>query len=66
MQTAVDWLVKRFLLSGNNLLISDVEIAKQIEKEQIMKAFDSGYIKGDEELTHYDIELYYIENYTNK
>jgi len=59
-QTAVDWLVKRFLLSGNNLLISDVEIAKQMEKEQIMNAYNDGeHQQGYEG----EAEQYYNETY---
>lgn len=45
-QTAVEWLVNRFLMSGNNLLISDVEQAKQMEEDGRMEVADSAYEAG--------------------
>lgn len=45
-ETAVEWLVKRFLLSGNNLLISDFQEANQMHKEQIKNAWDRGRYIG--------------------
>ena len=60
-QTAVEWLVEE-LLNGKALMPSIIEQAKEMEKEQIVKAanFDSksisenGYRKG---------EQYYNETY---
>ena len=46
-ETAVEWLVKRFLLSGNNLLISDFQEANQMHKEQIKNAWDRGRYIGE-------------------
>jgi hypothetical protein len=60
-QTAVGWIIEQ--LHNGRELSTLIAYAKEMEKEQIMKAFDSGYIKGDEELTHYDIEQYYNETY---
>lgn len=69
--TAVDWLVKRFLLSGNNLLISDVEEAKQMEKEQIIIAYkrERAYMKHagctDDQIDK-SAKQYYNETYGKK
>ena len=43
MQTAVDWLVQKYF-SDYNVLIPELEyeIAKQMEKNQIIDAFDIG------------------------
>lgn len=46
-KTPVDWLVERFLLSGNNLLISDFQEANQMHKEQIKNAWDRGRYIGE-------------------
>lgn len=63
--TAVEWLVKRFLLSGNNLLMSDVEQAKQMEKEQLINAHKEGNKHNGWALQH-EHEKYYNELYGKK
>jgi hypothetical protein len=51
-QTAVEWLVKELNLEGYDYT---VEQAKEMEKKQIMDAFENGENKS--------AELYYNENY---
>ena len=58
-QTAVDFLVKKFHDYGT-LYYSDITEAKEIEKEQILDAFDSGL-----EYDYDDSETYYNKTYTN-
>ena len=58
-QTAVDFLVKKFHDYGT-LYYSDISEAKEIEKEQILDAFDSGL-----EYDYDDSETYYNKTYTN-
>jgi hypothetical protein len=38
-QTAVEWLVKELGIADDSLLFPKVEQAKEMEKQQIMKAF---------------------------
>jgi hypothetical protein len=51
-QTAVEWLVKKLNLEGYDYT---VEQAKEMEKKQIMDAFENGENKS--------AELYYNETY---
>ena len=61
-QTAVEWLVKELKLEGYNYT---VEQAKQMEKEQIMKAFSDGQETpiNHPTLPHYSREEYYNDTY---
>ena len=61
-QTAVEWLEKKLIESGVNLLSEEVEFiqqAKAMEKEQIMEA----WIATDNELQRIAAEQYYNETY---
>lgn len=66
--TAVDWLVKKYF-DDYNVLIPELEyeIAKQMEKEQISKAWDDGdyaYFYSKETGKDFDNgEQYYNETY---
>ena len=44
-QTAVEWLVDKYIIVGG-ITQTMVEQAKQMEKEQIIEAWDDGYDKG--------------------
>lgn len=61
-QTAVDWLIKELELEGYD---HTIEIAKQMQKEQIQKAFSDGQELpiNNPILPHYSSEEYYNENY---
>jgi len=68
--TAVEWLLYHFdeiYHIKDKFLPSDWEFleetSKAMEKEQIEKAFNDGYCKGDLELTKDDIKQYYNETY---
>ena len=58
-QTAVEWLIDKYIIVGG-ITPAMVEQAKQMEKEQIIDAYDRGY-------NEYDIyrngQNYYKETY---
>ena len=62
-QTAVEWFYQRILAKD----IKEVfEQAKEMEKEQIMKAVDRGFDEGSlfpEDITLNNAEQYYNETY---
>lgn len=62
--TAVEWLDKQLLNQGR-ILPEHFEKAKQMEKEQIEDAFDSGRNNGTIENDMYDLspDQYYKEKY---
>ena len=67
-QTAVEWLVDQIKSDQNQKALSAsewmevIEKAKQMEKEQIMDAYNQGCNDYDE-LGHKRIEQYYNEKY---
>jgi hypothetical protein len=68
-QTAVEWLISRFKININ-LNCFDFGLAKELEKKQIIDAFEEGYIQcniyGLEEKSrkHFkSAEQYYKETY---
>ena len=58
-QTAVQWLIKTYLQT-NKIDIFDLEVAKAMEKEQLMDA----WIATDNELQRLAAEQYYNETFT--
>ena len=67
MKTAVEFLVER--LAENGILhSSDIEKAKEMEKQEIIDAFDCGIYDGGENVSHYNMnaEQYYNETFKNK
>lgn len=65
-QTAVEWFEKQLISEGIYVGFGMYEQAKQIEKEQIMKAVDRGFDEGckfPEDITLKDAEQYYNETY---
>ena len=68
-QTAVDWLFKELLNSEPNVLEWNklLEQAKEMEKEQIMDAFDEGqeyeYQYHINSAPKFDAEQYYNETF---
>ena len=68
-QTAVEWLVEKIIenklidVKNGHQFIHLQSIAKQMEKEQIIDAFDTGRRKGD---WIFDGEKYYEETYKNE
>jgi|SanBayMetagenome_1026888.scaffolds.fasta_scaffold26553_2 hypothetical protein len=70
-QTAVEWLFSQipFEWSSSRAAYEALAIAKQMEKEQIMKAVDRGFDEGckhPEDITLKDAEQYYNETFGNK
>jgi hypothetical protein len=68
-QTAVEWLFEQLYLSqGYGNTIEMLEQAKEMEKEQIIDAFDCGIYDGGENVSHYNMnaEQYYNETYKSE
>jgi hypothetical protein len=64
-QTAVEWLVEQYLKRKGFLKTSDIDQAKEMEKQQIMKAvYDSMGTNLDPNMGR--AEQYYNEIYKNK
>lgn len=71
-QTAIEWLLdilskklKRRLDNRDYILVEDLfEDFKQIEKEQIIEAYSSGWCNGSANMNPYG-EFYYNETYGN-
>jgi hypothetical protein len=59
-QTAVEWFVEQLPERMKNYLNDSIAIAKAMEKEQIIKAYDRGY---DEYDIYRNGQNYYIETY---
>ena len=63
-QTAVDWLYERFLFAGYAAPSEWKEKAKQMEKEQIIEAYQQGCFDDGPNFTN--AEQYYNETYERK
>jgi hypothetical protein len=63
-QTAVDWLIKIYLQT-NKIDNFDLEVAKVMEKENIIEAVKYGDVRGKLE-TYLTAEQYYSETYEGK
>ncbi len=67
--TAVEWLVKKLEESGIPLMKDELEMiqqAKQMEKEQIMRAVNIGFEEGckhPEDIKLHNAEQYYNETF---
>ncbi len=68
--TAVEFLVEHLRMQNSPYTKEQIiEQAKQMEKEQIMKAVDRGFDEGckfPEDITLKDAEQYYNETFGNK
>ncbi len=60
-QTAVEWLVEQ-ILKEKKLLDLDIQQAKEMEKQQIIEAYDSCC----DDIYYSDSEEYYTETYGKK
>ena len=65
MQTAIDWLIDQYVKNDSIFLAGVYEQAKEIEKEQLQKAFSDGQETpiNHPTLPHYSREEYYNDNY---
>ena len=61
--TAVEWLVQQFPIRMQNYIQKDVEIAKQMEKEKIIKAYGDGWKNGSLKKSPSFGYDYYIKTY---
>ena len=61
MKTAVELLVEQYLKRKGFLKTSDIEQAKEMEKQQIIDAFNNGYLNHRTKS-----EQYYNETFKNK
>jgi len=67
-QTAIEWLQKKLIESGISFLSEEIEYinqAKEMEKEQILKAYEDGYY-GDVVKHEDEFKNYYTKNYGDK
>lgn len=64
-QTAVEWLEKKFYFTNGQLIDIDFEQAKSMEKEQIIEAYQKGFIRelGNRDE---DAEQYYKETFKSE
>ena len=61
-QSAVEWLVKEAnLLENNGWILTLIEQAKEMEKQQIKTSFRDGFLNNDK-----NSEQYYNEQFKNK
>ena len=59
-QTAVEWLTEQLPIRILNAYQNEIEKAKAMEKQQIIKSFNEGTFAQDEKTT---AEQYYTETY---
>jgi phosphoribosylaminoimidazole carboxylase (NCAIR synthetase) len=69
-QTAVEWLVENLHLHNDVYFVTKdkrkiIEQAKEMEKEQILKAYEDGYY-GDVVKHEDEFKNYYTKNYGDK
>ena len=62
MKTAVEWFVEQLPMRIKNSMMGEIEQAKEMEKEQIVNAYNDCEWTGD----HEDGEQYYKETYESK
>ena len=71
-QTAVEWLVEQMDIKNPNWLKEEIEQAKEMEKQQIIEAFDDGWKRANDTkdkayATSEDFgNNYYNETFKNK
>ena len=70
-QTAVDWIIDKIIENNNMseiyLSIFDVAEAKEMEKEQIVEAYDAGLFDGTmDDVNDRMHKQYYNETYGSK
>ena len=67
-QTAVEWLVEKLDQNFDYVADTIIEQAKQMEKEQIMEAFDFGVYDGGGIIKKYEMsgKQYYNETFKSE
>ena len=66
-QTAVEWLFDNLDLSGGSEAIETLKQAKEMEKEQIVEAYDAGLFDGTmDDVNDRMHKQYYNETYGSK
>jgi hypothetical protein len=58
MKTAVEWLFEQFV-KKSCITLKDIQIAKEMEKEQIMEAHNQGYADGYRDNGNSPIDYYH-------
>ena len=66
METAVEWLERRFYFTNGQLIDIDFEQAKQMEKEQIMEGWDDGCYQSSDFPKTSDAENYYNKTFKSE
>ena len=62
-QTAVEWLICNLDIVWEEKIIDLVEQAKQMEKKQIIEAYETGWVNGDLKKAPSKGKDYYNETY---
>jgi hypothetical protein len=62
-QTAVEWLINELDLSNDGLTMKIINQAKEMEKEQIIEAWDDGCYQSSDFPKTSDAENYYNETF---
>jgi len=66
MTTAVEWLVEQ-IIKENGLLHLDLEAAKEMEKQQIVSAFNKGFVTDQwDKSKENKAKQYYNEKFNKK
>ena len=65
MQTAIDWLIDQYKKDDGKFMSGVYEQAKEMEKQQLQKAFSDGQETpiNHPTLPHYSRDEYYNDNY---
>jgi len=66
MKTAVEWLFDNLDLSGGGEAIETLNKAKEMEKEQIIDAYENGVKETNSRCEYQDAEQYYKETFKSK
>ena len=68
MKTAVEWLISQLNKQGFAQVVTDEEInkAKEMEKEQIMDAYENGVKETNSRCEYQDAEQYYTETFKSE
>ena len=66
MKTAVEWLVEKHINQCGVLLLKDIEQAKEMEKEQIIDAYENGVKETNSRCEYQDAEQYYKETFKSE
>jgi hypothetical protein len=65
METAVEWLFEQFV-KKSCITLKDIQQAKEMEKEQIIDAYENGVKETNSRCEYQDAEQYYNETFKSE